>query len=91
MYKNVIQKPRDQCAKSEQLGVTLLSGYIAGVFCAIVSHPADVVVSKLNKQKGSSALEILKSLGFTGVWSGLLPRPPPPEMPQSLKTKLSKD
>ncbi|KAF0989024.1 hypothetical protein HZS_3515, partial [Henneguya salminicola] len=74
MYKNILKKPRDNCAKSEQLAITLLSGYIAGVFCAVVSHPADVVVSKLNKQKGSSASKIFKSLGFKGIWSGLTTR-----------------
>ena len=29
-----------------------MSGYLAGVFCAIVSHPADTILSKLYaKQK----------------------------------------
>lgn len=96
--------------------VTFAAGYIAGVFCAIVSHPADVVVSKLNQAKGSSALDVTRSLGFMGMWQGLMPRivmigtltalqwfiydgvkvalaiprPPPPEMPASLKEKLAK-
>ena len=46
--------------------VTFAAGYIAGVFCAIVSHPADTVVSKLNQEKGSTALEAAKKLGFYG-------------------------
>lgn len=45
----VVPKPREQCSKGEQLVVTFAAGYIAGVFCAIVSHPADTVVSKLNQ------------------------------------------
>ncbi|KAG6465425.1 hypothetical protein O3G_MSEX015143 [Manduca sexta] len=49
LYKYVVPKPRDQCTKGEQLVVTFAAGYIAGVFCAIVSHPADTVVSKLNQ------------------------------------------
>jgi solute carrier family 25 phosphate transporter 3 len=114
LYKNVVPKPRAECSKSEQLLVTFVAGYIAGVFCAIVSHPADTVVSKLNQDAGASAIGILKKLGPTGVWKGLvpriimigtltalqwfiydsvkvafkLPRPPPPEMPESLKRKL---
>jgi len=47
-------------------------------FCAIVSHPADTVVSKLNnisKAEGDSTFaltgRILKDLGFLGVWRGL--------------------
>ncbi|KAL7072384.1 hypothetical protein ACQ4LE_008586 [Meloidogyne hapla] len=114
LYRHVVPKPRDQCSKPEQLLVTFVAGYIAGVFCAIVSHPADTVVSKLNKDAGASAVGILKQLGPLGVWGGLvpriimigtltalqwfiydsvkvaldIPRPPPPEMPESLKKKL---
>lgn len=114
LYKNVVPKPRSECTKSEQLVVTFVAGYIAGVFCAIVSHPADTIVSKLNQQKGSSFITIGKNLGLLGMWKGLvprivmigtltalqwfiydsvkvyfrMPRPPPPEMPESLKLKL---
>jgi len=114
LYKHVVPKPRADCTKGEQLVVTFAAGYIAGVFCAIVSHPADTVVSKLNQDKGSSAGQVVKKLGFMGLWKGLtariimigtltaaqwfiydgvkvafrLPRPPPPEMPDSLKKKL---
>jgi len=114
LYHHVVPKPRAECSKGEQLIVTFAAGYIAGVFCAIVSHPADVVVSKLNQAKGSSALDVAKKLGFMGMWNGLtpriimigtltalqwfiydgvkvalqIPRPPPMEMPESLKKKL---
>ncbi|UYV63088.1 SLC25A3 [Cordylochernes scorpioides] len=114
LYQHVVPKPREECTKSEQLVVTFAAGYIAGVFCAIVSHPADTVVSKLNQEKGSTAIEAAKKLGMAGLWKGLtpriimigtltalqwfiydavkvalhLPRPPPPQMPDSLKKKL---
>lgn len=117
LYKYVVPKPRIECTKSEQLVVTFTAGYIAGVFCAIVSHPADTVVSKLNQAKGATAGGIVKELGFMGLWKGLvariimigtltaaqwfiydavkvalaLPRPPPPEMPESLRKKLEKN
>lgn len=65
-FRYVVPKPRDQCTKGEQLVVTFAAGYIAGVFCAIVSHPADTVVSKLNQEKGSTALDVAKKLGFAG-------------------------
>lgn len=74
LYKYVVPKPRDECSKSEQLIVTFAAGYIAGVFCAIVSHPADTVVSKLNQDKGSTAVQVAKKLGFFGLWKGLFPR-----------------
>lgn len=71
LYTHVVPKPRDQCSKSEQLMVTFAAGYIAGVFCAIVSHPADSVVSVLNKNPEASAGQVLKDLGPKGVWKGL--------------------
>ncbi|XP_060082199.1 solute carrier family 25 member 3-like [Ylistrum balloti] len=116
LYKFVVPKPRSECNKGEQLLVTFVAGYIAGVFCAVVSHPADTIVSKLNQDKGSTAVQVAKKLGMKGLWMGLgprilmigtltalqwfiydsvkvyfrLPRPPPPEMPESLKRKLGK-
>jgi len=74
LYKHVVPKPRSDCTKGEQLVVTFAAGYIAGVFCAIVSHPADTIVSKLNQDKGSSAGDIIKKLGFMGLWKGLVAR-----------------
>jgi len=74
IYQYIVPKPRAECSKGEQLMVTFAAGYIAGVFCAIVSHPADVVVSVLNKTPGSTAGAVLKDLGFAGCWQGLGPR-----------------
>lgn len=74
LYAYVVPKPRAECTKGEQLIVTFAAGYIAGVFCAIVSHPADTLVSKLNQAKGASAMDIAKKLGFSGLWGGLGPR-----------------
>ena len=54
IYKFVVPKPRSECSKSEQLVVTFAAGYIAGVFCAVVSHPADTLVSYMNKVEGST-------------------------------------
>merc|ERR1711902_334881 len=115
LYAYVVPKPRAECSKGEQLIVTFAAGYIAGVFCAIVSHPADTVVSYMNKEAGSTVGSAARALGFSGMWAGLgpriimigtltalqwfiydtvkvvfkLPRPPPPEMPESLKKKLA--
>jgi len=115
LYDYVVPKPRAECSKAEQLVVTFAAGYIAGVFCAIVSHPADTLVSYLNKAPGAGIGAAVKTLGFGGLWQGLgpriimigtltalqwfiydgvkvqlrLPRPPPPEMPASLKAKMA--
>ena len=66
LYANVVPKPRSECTKSEQLMVTFTAGYIAGVFCAVVSHPADSVVSILNKEPSQTAGGALKKLGPKG-------------------------
>ncbi|KAK2102326.1 hypothetical protein P7K49_019993, partial [Saguinus oedipus] len=66
LYKFVVPKPRSECSKPEQRVVTFAAGYIAGVFCAIVFYRA--VVSVLNKEKGSCASQVLKRLGFKGIW-----------------------
>lgn len=58
IYKHAIPTPKDQCSKPLQLGVSFAGGYIAGVFCAIVSHPADNLGSSLNNAKGATRSEV---------------------------------
>lgn len=58
IYKYAIPTPKDQCSKSLQLGVSCAGGYVAGVFCAIVSHPADNLVSFLNNAKGATVGDV---------------------------------
>merc|ERR1712107_272592 len=55
-------------------GSVRVCGYIAGVFCAIVSHPADTLVSYLNKAPGTGLGQAVNDLGFSGLWAGLGPR-----------------
>ena len=66
-------KPQAECSKTEQLGVSFLAGYIAGVFCAIVSHPADNLVSKLNATKGATVGKIVEEMGMVGLFTNGLP------------------
>ena len=65
-YTHVFTKPKDTYSKVTQLGVTFASGYTAGVICAIVSHPADSLVSLLGKpaNKGKSLGQIINETGF---------------------------
>lgn len=58
IYKHAIPTPKDQCSKSLQLGISFAGGYVAGVFCAIVSHPADNLVSFLNNAKGATVGDV---------------------------------
>ena len=69
-YAKVFTKPKSEYSKGTQLMVTFMSGYIAGVFCAFVSHPADTMVSIMNK-KGGTVGEIYSDIGFNGLWKGL--------------------
>lgn len=69
-YTNVFTAPKNSYSKATQLSVTFASGYLSGIFCAIVSHPADTMVSIMNK-KGGTAGEIYNEIGFKGIWAGL--------------------
>ena len=76
-YKRVFnKKPKNEYSSGTQLGVTFASGYLAGVFCAVVSHPADTIVSKLYNEKSDAGVvdsikKIYAKIGFRGLWNGL--------------------
>lgn len=77
IYTHFLVKKKDEYSKLQQLGVSFVGGYWAGIFCAVVSHPADTLVSKLNnvsssvKGQGGGVVSIVKDLGFKGLWRGL--------------------
>ncbi|KAH6761547.1 phosphate transporter 3 [Perilla frutescens var. hirtella] len=73
IYKYAIPTPKEQCSSSLQLGVSFTGGYIAGVFCAAVSHPADNLVSFLNNAKGATVADAVNKLGLWGLCTGGLP------------------
>ncbi|KAK1631309.1 hypothetical protein QYE76_005624 [Lolium multiflorum] len=72
-YKHLIPTPKDQTSKPVQLGVSFGSGYVAGVFCAAISHPADNLVSFLNNAKGATVADAVKNLGVWGLFTRGLP------------------
>ncbi|KIY68369.1 mitochondrial carrier protein [Cylindrobasidium torrendii FP15055 ss-10] len=65
-YTHVFTKPKETYSSSTQLGITFGSGYLAGIICAVVSHPADSLVSLLGKaeNKGKSAATIARETGL---------------------------
>uniref|UniRef100_A0A0D6R7T2 Uncharacterized protein n=1 Tax=Araucaria cunninghamii TaxID=56994 RepID=A0A0D6R7T2_ARACU len=73
IYKYAVPIPKDQCSKPLQLGVSFAAGYVAGVFCAIVSHPADNLVSFLNNAKGATVGDAVKKMGLLGLFTRGLP------------------
>uniref|UniRef100_A0A060T319 ARAD1C33572p n=1 Tax=Blastobotrys adeninivorans TaxID=409370 RepID=A0A060T319_BLAAD len=72
-----LPKKKEEYSLLAQTGVSFLGGYIAGVFCAVVSHPADVMVSKINAERqpgegmGAAIGRIYSKIGFGGLWNGL--------------------
>lgn len=70
-YTHVFTAPKDSYSKSTQLGITTMSGYAAGVICAVVSHPADSMVSQLGKaeNKGKPLGAIAKEVGVMNLFT----------------------
>ncbi|EJK60962.1 hypothetical protein THAOC_18613 [Thalassiosira oceanica] len=75
-------KTPDQLSSGANVGISLTSGVIAGVAAAIISHPADTLLSKINKAGAGGdgptmtrLLNIAKETGFVNLCTvGLLPR-----------------
>ncbi|KAF7049617.1 hypothetical protein CFC21_058126 [Triticum aestivum] len=73
VYKHAVPKPKDQCSKPLQLAVSFAGGYIAGVLCAAISHPADNLVSFLNNAKGATVADAITTIGLWGLFTRGLP------------------
>ncbi|KAF2739343.1 phosphate carrier protein [Polyplosphaeria fusca] len=77
MIYNYLPGSKSDYSKAAQTGVSFTGGYLAGILCAIVSHPADVMVSKLNANRqagegfGAAMGRIYGDIGFRGLWNGL--------------------
>jgi len=83
VYEKVVEAVYSRIDKSKlsdggQTGVNLGSGLIAGFAAALVSQPADTMLSKINKTKGlpgegttSRLIKIAKELGVKGSFAGL--------------------
>jgi solute carrier family 25 phosphate transporter 3 len=69
-YRHVFTNPKDTYSKSTQLGITFASGYIAGVLCAIISQPADNLVSQMGKpeNKGKSFGQMASEQGMRNLF-----------------------
>lgn len=76
IYKTIVDK--NTASDGLKTAVNLGSGLIAGFAAAIVSQPADTMLSKINKTKGlpgegttSRLIKIGKELGIRGSYAGL--------------------
>lgn len=75
IYRSV---DKNTASGGTQTAINLGSGLIAGFAAALVSQPADTMLSKINKTKGlpgegttSRLIKIAKELGFRGSYSGI--------------------
>lgn len=69
---------KSQASAGTQTSINLGSGLIAGFAAALVSQPADTMLSKINKTPGapgegtvSRLVKIAKELGLRGSYSGI--------------------
>ena len=70
--------PKNTLSDGSQTAVNLGSGLIAGFAAAIVSQPADTMLSKINKTKGlpgegtmTRLIKIGRELGLRGSYTGI--------------------
>jgi len=77
IYKSM-GKSKTELSSTTNTGVSLLAGVIAGVAAAVVSQPADTLLSKVNKAAGlpgegttGKLLRLARETGPVGLFSGL--------------------
>ena len=79
-YRYMSEDTRNNMSPSGRLGLNLGSGIIAGFAAAVLSHPADTLLSQINKGHGPTGsmphrLAVLaREVGFRGMFAGLGPR-----------------
>jgi solute carrier family 25 (mitochondrial phosphate transporter), member 3 len=70
LYK-AMGKTNKECTSSENLSVSLGSGVIAGVSAAIISHPADTLLSKINKSGAGGSGSMISRLSNIVAETGM--------------------
>ncbi|OJA09606.1 hypothetical protein AZE42_01409 [Rhizopogon vesiculosus] len=79
-FRSMSEETRRSLSSTNKFALQLGSGIIAGFAAAILSHPADTLLSQINKGHGptgsmSSRLAALaREAGFRGLFAGLGPR-----------------
>ncbi|KAG0254631.1 Cu/Pi carrier [Linnemannia exigua] len=71
--------PKESISGATMTGLNLGSGLVAGIAAAIVSQPADTLLSKINKSSGTGSITsrlvgLAGELGVRGLFLGLGPR-----------------
>lgn len=68
-----------QNAKSSVAFISTVAGFLAGITAAVISHPGDTILSKVNQDQSdasafSQIASVVRATGFLGIFAGLVPR-----------------
>ncbi|KAG8889616.1 hypothetical protein FRC00_014465, partial [Tulasnella sp. 408] len=80
VYRNMSEEKKRNLSHLQRNGISLGSGVVAGVAAAVLSQPADTLLSQINKghgPQGSMAYRLItlaRQAGFRGLFSGMGPR-----------------
>ncbi|XP_009340798.2 mitochondrial phosphate carrier protein 1, mitochondrial [Pyrus x bretschneideri] len=73
IYRNIMQRRKEDCSRAQQLGVTCLAAYAAGAVGTVVSNPADNIVSTLYNKKAANVMQAVKNIGLVNLFTRSLP------------------
>ncbi|KAG0614413.1 hypothetical protein M758_6G174700 [Ceratodon purpureus] len=73
LYNKVLQRPKNDCSRVQQLGVTCAAGYMSGVTGTLISNPADNLITAINNEKGLTMVQAAKRIGVAGLFTRSLP------------------
>ncbi|KAH7922957.1 mitochondrial carrier [Leucogyrophana mollusca] len=79
-FRSMSEETRRNLSGTSKFGLQLGSGVIAGFAAAILSHPADTLLSQINKGHGPTGsmphrlVVLAREAGFRGLFAGLGPR-----------------
>lgn len=59
--------------------ISSFAGFLAGITAAVISHPGDTILSKINQEEGEGSaftqiIRVARTAGFLGLFLGLGPR-----------------
>ncbi|EIW67579.1 hypothetical protein TREMEDRAFT_40269 [Tremella mesenterica DSM 1558] len=73
-----VGKSKDSLTGGQTIGLNLTAGLIAGMAAAVISQPADTLLSKINKSKGlpgqsttGRLIDMARTLGVSGLFTGM--------------------
>ncbi|KAJ7134705.1 mitochondrial carrier domain-containing protein [Mycena epipterygia] len=80
VFRSMSEETKRNLSATSKFGIALGSGITAGFAAAILSHPADTLLSQINKGHGPSGsmlyrlTALAREAGFKGLFAGLGPR-----------------